>query len=189
VWDVLTSGTGTQRIAGVDTETLGIPALSLHIALHALQHVFESPSPSEDLRRAVALVSDAQWSESAGISRALGAEDALAAGLCLLPEGQLLADRLGLTSHRRGILRMSASSDPGGPAYQVQRAFDASTLGERVRLIVNPLFVSPSVLRKTSALARRGRLGLTLAYAARPFLLARRIGPALAERRRILKPR
>jgi hypothetical protein len=45
------------------------------------------------------------------------------------------------------------------------------------------------VMRQVSPLARRGRIGLTLAYAARPFILVRRIGPALATRRRILKPR
>jgi hypothetical protein len=189
VWQALSSGTQTMRVGDLEVEVLGVPERCLHLAMHALQHVFEAQGPCEDLRRAVHAASEEQWVHAAGVGRALGAEDALAAGLCLIPEGQALSTRLGLTSRRRGILRIAASPEAEGPAYQMQRFFDASSPGERLRLLVNPLFVSPTVMRQVSPLARRGRIGLSLAYAARPFVLLRRIGPGLATRRRILKPR
>jgi hypothetical protein len=185
-WQILSADTDTMQVRGTPVRILGIPQRILHIAIHALQHAFESKSPFEDLRRAIAAADAATWQKAAELSRALGAEDALAAGLCLVPEGQELADRLELTKTRRGTLRMAASTSIDGPAYQVQRILDASSFGERMKLIFNPAFVSPSFMRQTSPLARRGRLGLALAYAGRPFLLVGRFGPALVHRRRIL---
>jgi hypothetical protein len=157
------------------------------MAIHAVQHALESKSPHEDLRRAIAAADLEAWREAAELSRALGAEDALAAGLCFVPEGETLAVELGLTSSRRGTLRMAATTQTDAAAFQLQRLLEAESLRERIKLTVNPLFVSPSMLREDSALARRGRAGLVLAYAARPLVLARRFGPALLARRRILK--
>jgi hypothetical protein len=185
-WQILSTGTDTMYLHGVPVQVLGVPQRVLHIAIHALQHAFESKSPFEDLRRAIGAVDVDVWHDVVSLSRALGAEDALAAGLCLIPEGKVLADQLALTSKRRGTLRMAASATSDGPAYQVQRILDASSLGERMKLVFNPAFVSPTFMRQTSPLARRGRTGLTLAYAARPFLLVGRLGPALVNRRRIL---
>jgi hypothetical protein len=189
VWRALSSGTERMSMGAVDVDVLGFPQRCLHIAMHALQHAFEARGPFEDLRRAVDTATMQQWSDAAAISRALGAEDAFAAGLCLIPEGRDLSARLGLTTARRGILRIAAAADTEteGGAYQVQRVLDASSARERLRLLVNPVLVSPTVLRQVSPLARRGRTGLALAYASRPFLLVRRMGPALATRRRILK--
>jgi hypothetical protein len=101
----------------------------------------------------------------------------------------VLAARLGLTERRRGIVRMAATVDEELPAYQVQRFLDAETFGERVRLLVNPVALSPANLRQVSPLARRGTIGLGLAYAARPFVVAGRTGSALVSRRRILRDR
>jgi len=193
VWRVLSSGTDVIELGSAEVDVLGVPQRCLHVAMHALQHAFEARSPFEDLRRAVEAASFREWSDAAAVSRALGAEDALAAGLCLIPEGQALSERLSLTTYRRGILRIAASAERAreseSAAYQVQRVLDASGSAERFRLLVNPVLVSPTMLRQVSPLARRGRLGLTLAYASRPFLLVRRMGPAMATRRRILKSR
>lgn len=187
VWRVLSSGTEQIRIGGIDIPVLGLPQRSLHVAIHAVQHAFESAKPLEDLRRAIAVVDSEIWSEAATQSRALGAEDALAAGLCLLPEGQVIADRLCLTRRRRGILRIASSSAAEGSAFEVQRVLDASSFGERIKLISDGVLLSPASLRLKSPMARRGRTGLVLAYICRPFHLVKRLGPALATRTRILK--
>lgn len=189
VWRTLRHGHDTITLGAVEADVLGLPQRCLHIAMHALQHAFEARGPFEDLRRAIAAADLDDWTEAASVSRALGAEDALAAGLCLVPEGADLSARLGLTEQRRGIVRMAATVDEGLPAYQVQRFLDADTFGERVRLFVNPVALSPANLRQVSPLARRGRLGLGLAYVARPFVVAGRTGSALVSRRRILKSR
>jgi hypothetical protein len=192
VWRVLSRSKSTITLGDVEVDVLGVPERCLHTAVHAVQHafeVFEASGPFEDLRRAVAAGTFEEWSEAAAVSRALGAEDALAAGLCLIPEGEALAARLRLTNDRRGIVRIAATVGHSElPAYQLQRFVDADTFGERIRLLVNPIMLSPANLRQVSPLARHGHVGLGLAYAARPFVVAGRVGSALVSRRRILKP-
>jgi hypothetical protein len=189
VWQALWGSHATIAVGATQVDVLGVPPRCLHIAMHALQHAFEARGPYEDLRRALDAARLEDWSEAAVLGRRLGAEDALAAGLCLIPEGEAVSERLGLTTERRGIVRMAATVDEQLPAYQVQRFLDAESLGERVRLLVNPIMLSPTNLRQVSPLARRGRLGLGLAYASRPFVVAGRTGSALVSRRRILKSR
>ena len=189
VWRALSGSHATIALGDIHVDVLGVPQRCLHMAIHALQHAFEARGPFEDLRRAVAAASFEEWTEAAAVSRHLGAEDALAAGLCLIPEGAALSDRLGLTAQRRGTVRIAATADRQLSAYQVQRFLDADTFGERLRLLVNPIMLSPANLRQVSPLARHGPLGLTMAYVARPFVVVRRTGSALVSRRRILKPR
>ncbi|HEX3794486.1 MAG TPA: nucleotidyltransferase family protein [Acidimicrobiales bacterium] len=186
-WRVLSTNTGTISLRGLEVAVLAVPQRILHIAMHTLQHAFESSKPFEDLRRALAVVDMADWGAAAEISRALGAEDALAAGLSVLPEGKEVVERLNLSTSRRGILRMASSADPDGPAYEVQRILDAPSFSERLKLMYDGVALSPAVMRSESALARRGRGGLVLAYAYRPVQLVGRLGPALMARRRILK--
>ncbi|HEY1651159.1 MAG TPA: nucleotidyltransferase family protein [Acidimicrobiales bacterium] len=192
VWRVLSRAKSTISVGGVDVDVLGVPERCLHVAIHAVQHAFEASEdsgPFEDLRRAVAAAKFEEWSEAAVVSRSLGAEDALAAGLCLIPDGNALSARLDLTTDRRGILRFAGTAGHAElPAYQLQRFVDAGSFGERMRLLVNPIMLSPASLRQVSPLARRGRVGLGLAYAARPFVVAGRVGSAMVSRRRILKP-
>ncbi len=186
VWRVLSRDSATMRVADVDVRVLGVPQRVLNIAIHAVQHAFESKNPFEDLRRALAVVSAEQLRQVVDLSRRLGAEDALVTGLCLIPEGEAIVARLGLNPHRRDILRFEGSSEVEAAAYQLQRIADAQSWRERVDLSLDMVFVSPAVLREGSALARRGRAGLVAAYAIRPWVLARRMGPALVRRRRIL---
>ncbi len=111
VWRALHAGHDAIALGEIDVDVLGVPQRCLHIAIHALQHAFEARGPFEDLRRAVDAASFEEWAEAASISRRLGAEDALAAGLCLVPQGEALSDRLGLTAERRGIVRIAATVD------------------------------------------------------------------------------
>ncbi len=189
VWRVLSAGSDTMRVVDTDVAILGVPARTFHISIHAVQHAFETKNPFEDLRRALRVVTPEDLGTAVAISRALGAEDALAAGLCLIPEGQEVAGQLNLTTERRGMLRfdVEGASEIEAAAYQVQRVIDASSARERLDLFIDMIFVSPSVLRASSLMARRGRSGLLLAYAGRPFVLLKRIGPALRKRRRIVK--
>ena len=186
-WQILSSGAERIRLGDVDVRVLGIPQRCLHIAMHAVQHASESSRPLEDLRRAIAAVEFEAWQDAAAQGRMLGVEDALAAGLCLEPDGRAIADTLGLTSRRRGILRIASSEAAEGAAYEVQRVFDAASFGERIKLITDGVLVSPALLRQKSPMARRGRGGLVLAYLCRPFQLVGRLGPALVSRKRILK--
>jgi hypothetical protein len=187
VWRVMSDQTEQMAVGGLDVSVPGIPQRLLHIAIHSAQHAFESGKPLEDMRRAIEVATVEQWEAAVEQSRILGAEDALAGGLCLIPEGQILADRLGLTTRRRGMLRFAANPETETAAYQVQRVVDAASFGEKLKLIVDGITLSPVVMRKMSPLARRGRLGLFVAYAYRPLQLMGRLGPALVARKRIVK--
>jgi hypothetical protein len=186
LWQAFAQGTGTLRVGGVNVTVLGIPQRILHIALHGVQHAFESTGPIEDLRRTLTAVDLDAWRAAAALSRELGAEDALAAGLRLLPEGTVVADALALTERRRGIVRIAASPHSQAGAYYVQRVVDAESFLDKVKLVTDGIFPPPAVMRQESALARKGRAGLTVSYLLRPAVLVRRIGPALSVRRRIL---
>lgn len=186
-WRVLSKGHDTVLVAGTEVRVLSIPQRVFHIAIHSVQHAFETQNPFEDLRRALAAVSADDLTATVVISRNLGAEDALVAGLSLIPEGQDVVQRLQLSPECRDLFRFKGGTEVESAAYQFQRMVDARSVGERVDVLVDMVVASPAVLRETSALARRGPAGLVLAYAARPFVLASRIGPALLTRRRILR--
>jgi Uncharacterised nucleotidyltransferase len=187
LWREFSSATDEMVVARRAVRVLGIPHRAVHLAIHAVQHALESGGPKEDLRRAIDVLAREDWEQAAEVSRRMGAEDALAAGLCLAPGGAQLADQLQLTTARRGILQMASSAELNPQAYQLQRLIDAEGFGARLRMLANPLFMSPAIMRQNSALARRGPLGLVACYAVRPFVLMSRLRPALAARRRILR--
>jgi hypothetical protein len=187
LWREFSTATDEIVVARRRVRVLGIPHRALHLAIHAVQHALESGGPKEDLRRAIEILPNEDWEQAAEISRRVGAEDALAAGLCLTPGGTALAEQLQLTSSRRGLLRMASAAELNPQAYQIQRLIDADGWQGRLRMLANPLFMSPSIMRQNSALARRGPVGLVACYAARPFVLLARLRPALAARRRILR--
>jgi hypothetical protein len=188
-WRVLSTGTDEIRLGELAIPVLGLAPRVLHIAIHAVQHAFESTKPFEDLRRAILVLDPETWPEVVALSRRLGAEDALAAGLCLIPEGKVLATQLQLTQRRRGVIRIATTPGDQGPAGEVQRVLEAASFGEGLQVIFDGITLSPTVMRRDSPLARRSRGGLVLAYAIRPLQLARRLGPALVTRQRILKSR
>jgi hypothetical protein len=187
VWRILSAGAGSITIGGTRITVMDTPQRALHIAIHAAQHLFDSTKPLEDLQRAIEVVEYSDWEAAATLSKSLGAEDALAAGLGLVPEGRDLAERLALTQRRRGMLRIASSPRSEGAAYEVQRVLDAPSFRERVKLISDGVLISPAAMRHASPIARRGRGGLVLAYVLRPFQLAKRLVPALVTRKRILK--
>ena len=185
VWEVLSRDATHTTIAGAPIAHLGTAGRAFHVALHAVQHGPTELKPIEDLRRAVAVVPMAQWRETAELAAELGAEDCLAEGLRLAPEGVAVADQLGLTEPVRAAVRLTSTSADGG-AVVLQRLADAGSLRERIALVHDVVVPPPAMMRIVSPLARRGAVGLGLAYAARPLRLAARVVPALNSRRRTL---
>lgn len=173
VWEVLSAGTVDITVAGSAVAVLGLPGRAFHIALNAAHDGVAVLKPVEDLRRAVATLELAQWRQAASLARQLGAEDCMAAGLGMVPEGASLAERLELTREIRVSIRLACAS--AGPAKALQDMTEARSLGQRIALVHDVLVLPPASMRKLSPLARRGRIGLVLAYAARPLRLLRRL--------------
>jgi hypothetical protein len=151
---------------------------ALLVALHAAHHLGYGEvavQPLEDLRRALARLPAPLWIEVAELAATLRARPQLARGLHALPDGAALAARLGLpapSSERAEAAGFERLQAAGGPAA-------------RARLIARALVPTPSYLRWSSPLARRGRVGLALAYLGRPLVMAARAPRAYLVFRRV----
>ena len=113
LWEEFLAHSEIMRIGGVQVRVLARPALALHIVLHALQHGFGFHT-DEDLRRVIGEMPSDDWRPVVSLAARLGVEDALGVALRRHPDGETVADRLGLplTSPRYCVsetLRIPAS--------------------------------------------------------------------------------
>ncbi len=182
VWGVLSAMTLTQQVAGVEVQVLDPTALALHVTLHAAQHGLEDPKPVEDLSRALRAVPRDRWSDVAALADRLQAIDAFSVGLRLLPEGRALASWLELPPARSADAFLRVDRVPLALAFEHL----ATTTGARARasVVLHELVPTPAFMRWWSPLARRGRLGLAVAYCWRPAWLVTRAGPGFLAWRR-----
>jgi hypothetical protein len=177
-WSVLSRSTAAMSVGGVSLEVLGEPARALHVALHAAQHGKEARKPLNDLTRAVEQVDLLTWRHARGLADSLDAEEAMAAGLRLLPEGHRLAEDLGL-SQGVGARTVLMSESPPPLAPGLARVAEAPGVVGKLRLLLRKLFPAPAYMRLWSGLARRGPLGLALTYVLRPLWVLWRAVPAI----------
>jgi hypothetical protein len=172
LWVTLSADVDEIDVAGFRTTTLTIPGRALHLALHAAQHGVAWPHVIAELERAVSATDEAVWRAAVELAEALDAVPALAAGLRMSAAGRALASTLDLPADRTVEVALRASSPP-----PVALGFDqlARAEGWRARLRIMRHKVAPpaTFVRAWSPLARRGRLGLVLAYAWRPLWLLR----------------
>ncbi|MDQ3608371.1 MAG: nucleotidyltransferase family protein [Actinomycetota bacterium] len=182
VWGVLSAMTLPQQVGGIEVQILARPALAMHVVLHAAQHGRDDPKPAEDLSRAIRAVPREQWSEVAALADRLQATDAFGIGLRLLPEGRELASWLELPPARSADASLRVDSIPLALAFEHL----AMTAGfwARISLVLRELFPTPAFMRWWSPLARRGWLGLALAYCWRPAWLVVQAGPGFLAWRR-----
>jgi putative nucleotidyltransferase-like protein len=183
LWEVLSAMTELQKVADLELEILCEPARALHVALHAAQHGPDWPIQMEDLRRAVEMLPFEMWETAAELAEQLEATMAFAAGLRLLPAGKAVADRLGLSSEAsvETILR-AKSAPPLALGFEELRGIRG--LRGRIRFVVRKLFPSRSYMRAMVPLARKGSIGLAIAYCRRLIWLFRRAIPGFRAWRR-----
>jgi hypothetical protein len=178
VWAELGSETADMTVGGTQMKVLRRPALAVILALHAAHQGAEFDRPLQDLERALERASPDVWEEAVALARALEAIPAFATGLRLLPSGEAVAARLGLSSDdwTRGDVE-------GGKTWHLARTLgwlvETPGLAAKLRFLVGRLFPAPVVMRSRVPLARHGRLGLLLAYPWRIVLLLRYLLPAL----------
>lgn len=184
VWAVLTARTARITVGGVDLEALPPAGCALQVAMHAAQHVRHAPDKSrEDLARAVATVSEATWRDAMALAERLDATPTFALGLDLLSEGRTLARRLG--GVEADLAR--AATQPGSTAnlaVGIDRLMREPRASVRLRMLAREVVPSPEFMRWWSALARRGPLGMALAYLWRPVWLLQRLPPSITAWRR-----
>jgi hypothetical protein len=174
-WDVLAAAADETVVGGETVETLDVPARALHVVLHAAQHGTRSPQALADLDRALSQLPLETWRESEALARRLDALPAFVAGLSLATEGDAVARRLGLsrvssieTELRVGVAREEAL----GSALGFEWLAGSRGLRERAAFVASKVAPPPAWMRRRSALARRGYVGLMAAYVLRLGRLA-----------------
>lgn len=182
-WDTLAEATEPLEVGGGTLDVLTGPAKALHVVLHAAQHGIGDERSVADLERALSRVEEREWDEAAALARRLGAEGAFASGLRLTPVGREEAARLGLPEGRSLETAVRAAGAPPG-VLGLYRFAKTPGVRARARLLRDEVFPAPGFLRAVSPLARRGRVGLAVAYAWRPFWLVSRLWPAVRTWRR-----
>jgi hypothetical protein len=164
-WSVLAGDPGYVSVGQSQLPTLPRHGLALHLALHAAQHGPEDSKAIGDLRRGIDRWPAQVWRDAAAWADRLTAAESFAAGLRLLPDGQLLADEvLGLPdSDRRSIEIELKNMRPRG-TYHVGALASARTWGERATVIRHALFPTRAWILWQYRWSGRSRRHLLLAY-------------------------
>jgi hypothetical protein len=183
VWTALQADTERMLVGGREVEVLGAAGLALHVGLHAAEHGLQGEKALSDLERAVERTPTSVWEEAAALADLLDAASAFATGLRLVPSGRALADRLDLTRTSSIETALRARTAPA-PALGLHRLATTPGLPRKAALVAAELFPPAPFMRGSSALARKGRAGLALAYLWRPAWLVLRLGPAFVAWRR-----
>jgi hypothetical protein len=189
VWRVMSRDLEQAAVGGAQVDVLSKPGRALLIALHAASHGERVEQPLEDLARALERVAMPVWHQAAGLARELDALGAFTTGLGLLPEGRPVAGEVGGAGSVPVDVLLRASS-PADTAFGFERL--AATQGSRAKLALlgREIVPTPSFMRVWSSLARRGPVGLVLAYLWRPvWLLLNATSGIKAWRRAVRKSR
>ncbi len=177
-WRVLSAQTEEMLLRGERIDVLNAPARTMHVALHAAQDGGRSPRAMEDLRRAISEVPRDTWRQAKTVAEELDAVQALAYGLRLRSEGKDLAATLGLSAEESVDVLLHAESSISSARGFEWLASKPGTL-PKVGLVIRKLFPPPAFMRAWTPLARRGRLGLSLAYLWRPLWVCGQAIPGL----------
>ncbi len=178
VWEAVSERAQVISLGGEEVEAVGPDTTALLAALHPLHHRMEELKPLRDLEAAVAGLPEETWRAAAALATRLGAEQALGAGLRLVPEGRALADRLGLSTELTPQLALLAGGE-NPVALGIERLAGARGVRARAQVLGRALWPKPTAMRAWYALARRGRGGLAAAYLLRPVWVLRQVPAAL----------
>jgi hypothetical protein len=170
-WRELSAETESTTVGRTQVSVLSATGRTLHVSLHRAQHGIQWKRPLEDLERAIATGDAATWTEAADLACRLGATESFAAGLRLTEAGRELAARLDLPRGESLEAALRAATAP--PVALGLEALRTASWRERGRLSLRKLFPPPAFMRRWRPIARRGALGLAIAYVYRPIWLLR----------------
>jgi hypothetical protein len=178
LWAALSSRTQQMSVAGTMLDVLVPSARALVVVLHAAKDGRRVAKTRTDLERCLSRVEIEMWPEVAELASDLQAKPAFEAGLRLVPAGEALADRLGLSG---GVPVDVAIRATGAPPLAVGIDWLLTSRGVRgkIGLVFRKLFPPAEYLREWKPLARKGTWGLALAYVWRPIWVAAHVFPAM----------
>jgi Uncharacterised nucleotidyltransferase len=178
LWRELTANADRLPVAGYEVEVPSKPGRVLIVALHAAHHGIAHAKPLRDLAAAIEQAEPSLWTDAAGLAERISAIPAFAAGLLLLPEGARIANGLGISGAVDTEAALLARS-PAPTAYGFARLAATPGLRGKLTFLVRKLVPTPAFMRHAFPVARRGGVGLVLAYLWRPVWLLVHAGPGL----------
>lgn len=159
VWDVVSNGTETIDVAGVDVEIPSVGVRALHLALHAIPEFGGLTSqPFIDLERALCVVDRRTWEGAARLAEGLGVDDEMGYRLGLVDRGRGLALELGLQTV--APLRVRAET------RALFHLRSLRGLRAKLRYVFQKLFPPPAYLSAVTGIGL-GPASLARGYAAR----------------------
>ncbi len=163
LWEAFSAGTETIGVGDVQVCVLGRTALALHVVVHAVQHGFQSHT-SEDLCRAITVMSVDDWRPVADLAARLGIAGILGLGLRHHGVGAEIADSLALPYLSPADPWSWMLSAPRGSASLTEFS-SALTLRVKAQRIRSKLLPSPAWVRHMSRRPDAHGRTLLLAYA------------------------
>lgn len=182
-WQLLTEELSSTTVGEVEITTFASIARTLHVVLHAADSGGQVARTRIDLERAIAATDLPAWKLVVDLARRLSAMPAFVAGLQQVRPGVRLLAELGVedASTAYELLR-ATNTTPGALGMARLLGLPASRWPAE---IVRELVPSRAFMRAWSRMARRGPLGLVVAYLYRPMWLLGRAWPAYAAFRRV----
>ena len=153
------------QLGGLEVWFPDLASRSLILVLNAARDP-KGPKAPEDLRRLVAVASDADWRRTIALGRRVDALQALRAGIEVEPDGHDLVARTSLADVEvSAAWRLRAQ----GSSRTAVRIEELRSLGAvaRIRTVAAWIVPSPAVIRYRDPRAAEGRWLLLRAYAAR----------------------
>jgi hypothetical protein len=169
VWDALSSRHAVIDVSGRSVRTLDRAGLAFHLALHVAQHGTDDRKAVADLNRGLERWSPQVWSKAAELAAELRAIDAFAAGLRLVPGGDLVARRLGLPTADTLLWEIAHQGERPRGTFHLQAFNEASNLRERLNVLRRSLIPTRAWIVWEHPKAANGRLRLFAAYCAHIF--------------------
>jgi hypothetical protein len=178
-WRVVAGNTERMRVSGTEIDVPSEPARALLLALHAGSFHTSFRQPLMDLDRALELLPEETWRAARRLAVRLDALPRFVAGLRMRPLGLELIDRLHLKGTVDVRSALHAAGAPPPVAHGIVRLTTTHGVGPRMRILAQALAPPAASMRWDGRLARRGKLGLALAYLYRPVWLLAKLPAAL----------
>jgi hypothetical protein len=166
VWPVLNARHKWIEVSGHRVRTLDRPGLALHLALHLAQHGPDDLKAAADLNRGLERWSPEIWHQAAELASELRALEAFAAGLWLVPGGDLVARQLEVPAPDSLLGEIAQRGERPRGTFHLQAFAEARGLRERMNLLRRSLLPRRAWILWEHPKARRSRFRLFAAYCA-----------------------
>lgn len=163
-WDVLEVQRTSTELRGRSVPALGREGLAMHLAMHAAQHGPQYEKGCRELALGLERWPFPVWERAATLAREIGASDAYAAGLRLVPAGGRLAETLALPPTSRLDWEIKQRARPRG-TFHLEALLQARSMRARVDVLRRALLPGHRWMAWQYPWARGGTGRLVAAYA------------------------